>query len=447
VTYARVLRPAALVLSLAALAAQLASCSGDQFSGCENTFTCAPTAAGASGQAGTAGQAGEGGSLSGSSGSAGRAGSASGASGAAGSSQTAGVGGVPSSAGSAGASGSTGAAGMAGGSAAGAGGSAGGATCGNGSQEGTEECDDGNTVSGDGCSAACGIEVGWICGGEPSKCAHPSCQGLAHNCGPDSTGDCCAATLVSGGSFQRDNATKPAPSATVSDFMLDTYEISVGRFKRFTASYAQDMIPQGAGKNPHNAADPGWDAASWNALLPTDADALKNAVQCDATYQTWTNGNDNLPMNCINWYMAEAFCIWDGGRLPTDAEWNYAAAGGAEQRHYPWSMSPFSSETIDKTYAVYSAVFPASVGSRSPKGDGKFGQADMAGNLSELVQDYYFTYPSTCVDCATLSPVTTGIARGGNFDSTAADVLTSAYFTDGRTTRDFTIGARCARSP
>ena len=76
------------------------------------------------------------------------------------------------------------------------------------------------------------------------------------------------------------------------------------------------MIASGAGKNPNNPYDFGWNV-DWNANLEPTSAALVAGVQCDAKLQTWTAGNDNLPMNCINWYEAEAFCIWDGGRLPT----------------------------------------------------------------------------------------------------------------------------------
>jgi formylglycine-generating enzyme required for sulfatase activity len=46
--------------------------------------------------------------------------------------------------------------------------------------------------------------------------------------------------------------------------------------------------------------------------------------------------NEALPINCVHWYDAFQFCAWDGGWLPTEAEWEMAAAGGAENRRYPW---------------------------------------------------------------------------------------------------------------
>lgn len=42
------------------------------------------------------------------------------------------------------------------------------------------------------------------------------------------------------------------------------------------------------------------------------------------------------PANCVSYWMASAFCAWDGGRLPSNDEWVYAALGGDELREYPW---------------------------------------------------------------------------------------------------------------
>ena len=60
-----------------------------------------------------------------------------------------------------------------------------------------------------------------------------------------------------------------------------------------------------------------------------------NHLKCYPGYQTWldtpgTPTEEDYPINCIDWYEAFAFCIWDGGYLPTEAEWGYAAAGGQQ---------------------------------------------------------------------------------------------------------------------
>src|SRR5205085_368808 len=86
--------------------------------------------------------------------------------------------------------------------------------------------------------------------------------------------------------------------------------------------------------------DPGWQKA-WNARLPPDRQALIGSLACYSSYATWRDVGDasdeeTRPINCVSWYVAEAFCIWDNGRLPTDAEWELAAAGGSELRLYPW---------------------------------------------------------------------------------------------------------------
>jgi sulfatase modifying factor 1 len=178
----------------------------------------------------------------------------------------------------------------------------------------------------------------------------PSCDGLAKTCGSSGTEDCCSSNEVPGitsATFYRSydgvtsGYTSMAYPAEVSDFWLDNYEITVGRFRKFAAAYSQTMIAAGAGKNPNNPNDTGWDATDWNTSLDASASALEASLGLCAPYSTWTTNQGNataesLPITCLNWFEAEAFCIWDAGRLPTEAEWNYAAAGGTEQRLYPW---------------------------------------------------------------------------------------------------------------
>lgn len=294
----------------------------------------------------------------------------------------------------------------------------------------------------------------------------PSCANLAPICGPAEASSCCDSKPVPGGTFFRsydvatDNAypSKAAP-ATVSDFRLDTYEITVGRFREFVAAgLGTQQTPPAAGVGAH-AADPvGWDP-SWDSGLASDTAALVAALTCNPTYATWTatpGANEALPINCITWLEAYAFCAWDGGYLPSEAQWNYAAAGGSEQRAYPWS-SPPGSLTIDCSYANYDINVPAGthcvggtagapdrVGSQSPKGDGKWGQADLAGNLWEWTRDWYATYATPCDDCADLVPSSSRTSRGDSFYDS---VLPRTGFrnTPTPTLRDLDFGARCAR--
>jgi formylglycine-generating enzyme required for sulfatase activity len=183
---------------------------------------------------------------------------------------------------------------------------------------------------------------------------------------------------------------------------------------------------------------------------------IDTKVKCSIpAWTNWTVGDDSLPMNCITWFEAMAFCIWDGGRLPTEAEWNYAAAGGNEQRPYPWSTS-MTDMTIADTYAVYApdAAVYARTGSRSPMGDGRWHQADLAGNVMEWVADWKGSYPQSCMDCATLD-WTLGnqigsyrMTRGGSAgDDSSFQLSSTRWYWNVPSFRNDVIGARCARSP
>jgi formylglycine-generating enzyme required for sulfatase activity len=293
------------------------------------------------------------------------------------------------------------------------------------------------------------------CGGgasTPPALDPPSCRALAPTCGPQGDRSCCESQAVPGGTFRRsyDGVTLTDASvseATVGAFRLDTYLVTVGRFRTFVdAGQGTQAVPPAPGAGAHaQIAGSGWDPA-WDVSL-IGAGGLPAALACGG--ESWTaapGANESLPINCVSWFEAFAFCAWDGGFLPTEAEWNFAAAGGDEQRVYPWS-SPPASTAIDDGDAVYCghACALAPVGSRSPAGDGRWGQADLAGSVWEWNLDWQQDYGEPCVDCAAVGDGTYRIARGGGFKSPPETLLAGARSWGTPAERDSFFGFRCAR--
>lgn len=306
-------------------------------------------------------------------------------------------------------------------------------------------------------------------GSAPSPRTPPSCMNSSqsHGCGPSFGEDCCASHVVPGGEFRRSYdgqlcQSSKAP-ASVSEFALDRFAVTVQRFR----SFAEDgrgtrLAPPKPGSGSHpKIANSGW-RARWNEQLEVDPAALRKGV-ASCKHATWNDPrrSETLPMNCVTWYEAFAFCAWDGGRLPTEAEWNYAAAGGSEQRVYPWSNPP-ESAVIGHDHAVYGEAAPHPVGSRSPLGDARWGHADMAGNvwnwtldastaadrlIPNLGADACSTagYPVPCVDCAEVSEGPR-LVRGGGFGIAAGALRTSIRRASPPSARHHVFGFRCARA-
>ena len=186
------------------------------------------------------------------------------------------------------------------------------------------------------------------------------------NCGPGGSGSesCCASPEVEGGTYDRTytntgtGATGLADPASVSNFRLDKYLVTVGRFRQFANAVLRPdggagwKPTPGAGKHTHlnaglglvnsagNGYEPGWVASDDVNVAPTSSN-----LSCDPN-ATWTDSPgslDNLPINCVNWWESYAFCIWDGGFLPSEAEWEYAGGGRWRQqrpeREYPWGTT------------------------------------------------------------------------------------------------------------
>jgi formylglycine-generating enzyme len=313
------------------------------------------------------------------------------------------------------------------------------------------------------------------CAGE-SGSPSPSCAGGGPGMGDCGSckESCCASLTITGGTYDRtysnagEGPSGEAAPATVSSLRLDKYEVTVGRFRQFVSAWNGGSAwrpPSGSGKHAYlkggsgltasaGGNEPGWDPSDDANIAPTDAH-----LACDS-YATWTSSagdQENLPINCVNWYEAYAFCIWDGGFLPSEAEWEYAAAGGSQQREYPWGSTDPGTGNQFEIYDCYypngsgrctSVVNVAPVGTAT-QGTGLWGQLDLAGNVEEwTLDDYVVPYAAgPCTDCAYLTTVQRRALRGGNFFE-ARDTLLPPYRDAGvATNRSGYFGIRCARNP
>lgn len=295
-------------------------------------------------------------------------------------------------------------------------------------------------IAGQSCSG------GLSCGASASCCAQSEVPQLPEE------------TFMMGSNTDPDGVAdeKPPHAANVDGFMLDQFEVTVGRFRRFVQAYDGTRPAEGAGAHPKHA-NSGWQAA-FNAQVPTSQGELQDQIGCNGTYQTWTNTagtKEMMPMNCVTWYVAFAFCIWDGGRLPTEAEWEKAAAGGALDQRFPWgnrAPNPATDAVMCAPSNGDAGCQPSAlvaVGSR-PAGAGRWGHLDLAGSLWEWNLDYYdstyYQSVGTCDNCVSLEKNTPRVIRGGDFTSPMQLLRATKRASYAPVSRYAWVGFRCARS-
>ena len=294
--------------------------------------------------------------------------------------------------------------------------------------------------------------------GYDGKCA------LARSCAGHFGGDTCGAGEVGEPGAQHESCCATAPISSAPDAtLLDKYVITAGRMRQFIERTNGNLrgFVEGLQGNPD------W-KPEWSAMLPTSVSeanfhlgpkghgtARRGCDLGDSRARTyWMSDAENQALgeprghsfskdildpkalNCVDFYMLQALCIWDGGRLATHAEIRTAWQAG-ENRVYPWGNDWTPSKVIWKwgysfpqVYDQGNFVFIAAPG-RAPTGNGKFGHADLAGLVYEVTSDI------------SGDKVTWG--GNGSWEGHAVEKNGAAYGQTEATRAYWATGGRCAR--
>ena len=212
----------------------------------------------------------------------------------------------------------------------------------------------------------------------------------------------------------------PRHRMTVRSFYLDRTEVTNAQFKRFVEQH------------------PEWQKGKIAAEYH------------NGKYLQHWNGNDfpveqdSYPVVFVSWYAANAFCHAEGKRLPTEAEWEFAARGGLDGKAFPWG-----DDMPDKTRANYGASglnAATTVGNYIANG---YGLRDMAGNVWEYLADEWQKYPLNVKDSNAsekdfLKVKTRRALRGGSYAGSPVNLRVTYRDSHAPENAGDHVGFRCA---
>ena len=241
--------------------------------------------------------------------------------------------------------------------------------------------------------------------------------------------------LMGSNDAESNNNEQPVRTVYIDAFYMDKTEVTNAEYKAFLI------------------ANPRWQKEQINLRF-----AHYNYLY-DWSGNNYASGKGNHPVTFVSWYAAMAYSEWVGKRLPTEAEWEYAARGGLAGNRYPWgnTITPRDAncqEDINDTTDV--GRYPAN----------GYGLYDMAGNvwewcLDEYDKGFYFTFPRNSVARNPLSGANSvkwlldnykkikdkggRVLRGGAWDFSARFVRVANRFSGAPTDSHFSTGFRCVK--
>lgn len=225
-----------------------------------------------------------------------------------------------------------------------------------------------------------------------------------------------------------DTDEKPTHRVTLNNFYIGKYEVTVKQYDEFLSANYTEFDRFGVKHYKKSQPDSTW----WQGH--PDAKAY-----WDAQLGSWWGYKDNYPMFYVTWFEAIAYCNWlsekegldkvysldangsvktdiskNGYRLPTEAEWEYAARGGKDSKNYRFSGSNNFNDVawVDDNTLL---TGPRAVGSKNPN---ELGLYDMSGNVWEWCTDdysgmYYKNSPQD--NPVNLRPTSFKSLRGGSW--------------------------------
>lgn len=217
---------------------------------------------------------------------------------------------------------------------------------------------------------------------------------------------------ITGGTFKMGsdagNAdSKPPHQVEVKSFMLDTFEVTNADFKKFV------------------------DAAAYKT------DAEKNGSSDN--WLTYAKDKDDHPVVKVSWNDAKAFCEWAGKRLPTEAEWEFAARG-TDGFTFPWGNEFDPKKANVKASGLRGTT---AVGS-FPAGASPFDIQDMSGNVAEWTSTVPEHYPGNTTD-SKLYGANLFVLRGGGWFSPEEQATTFFRNSNVPIAGNDDLGFRCAK--